>query len=137
MVPQVPALVSAGYRVVAPDLRGFGDSSMPDEEAAYALQHVQADVVTLLDALNIVQCAPSTSLHCSSILPACADRFPSLYMPQVLPGGPRLGRSAGVAHGSHPAKARGAPCCHLCRPPRSSPRTTSHILSGCSLPEKT
>ena len=68
-MPQIPALVLAGLRVVAPDLRGFGSSSMPDNEPAYALQHVQADVVALLDSLNIVRwVAPTTIckiLHCS------------------------------------------------------------------------
>ena len=34
---QIPALVEAGYRVIAPDLRGFGDSDRPAEVAAYAL----------------------------------------------------------------------------------------------------
>src|SRR5437588_5646167 len=34
---QVPALVDAGYRVVAPDLRGFGESDRPEEVEAYAI----------------------------------------------------------------------------------------------------
>ena len=33
---QVPALLAAGYRVIAPDLRGFGQSSKPQVRAADA-----------------------------------------------------------------------------------------------------
>ena len=50
---QVPALVDAGYRVIAPDLRGFGDSGKPAETAAYSMRHLVGDVVGLLDALDI------------------------------------------------------------------------------------
>ena len=32
---QVPALVAAGYRVIAPDLRGFGASDKPAAADAY------------------------------------------------------------------------------------------------------
>ena len=35
---QVPALRDAGYRVIAPDLRGFGESSKPQNVEAYSLE---------------------------------------------------------------------------------------------------
>jgi len=50
---QVPALVNAGMRVIAPDLRGFGESAKPQEVEAYAMRRLVADVVTILDALEI------------------------------------------------------------------------------------
>src|SRR5690349_19270673 len=50
---QVPALTAAGYRVIAPDLRGFGASSKPTDLAAYTGPALVADVVHLLDALDI------------------------------------------------------------------------------------
>jgi pimeloyl-ACP methyl ester carboxylesterase len=50
---QVPALRAAGYRVVAPDLRGFGKSSRPVGVEHYAMPHLIGDVVGLLDGLGI------------------------------------------------------------------------------------
>ena len=50
---QVPFLVSNGFRVITPDMRGFGRSGRPQEIAAYRLQNVVADVTGLLDALGI------------------------------------------------------------------------------------
>ena len=50
---QVPFLVSNGFRVITPDMRGFGRSGRPQEAAAYRLQNVVADVTGLLDALGI------------------------------------------------------------------------------------
>src|ERR1051326_933169 len=50
---QIPALAAAGYRVIAPDMRGFGDSGKPAHTAAYSMQHLVGDVVGLLDALGI------------------------------------------------------------------------------------
>ncbi len=34
---QIPALVDAGHRVIAPDLRGFGASDRPEGVAEYAM----------------------------------------------------------------------------------------------------
>lgn len=52
---QIPALADAGYRVIAPDQRGYGSSSVPDDVDAYALSDLVGDVVGLLDALGIGQ----------------------------------------------------------------------------------
>ncbi|MGH8901179.1 MAG: alpha/beta fold hydrolase [Egibacteraceae bacterium] len=50
---QLPALAQAGYRVIAPDLRGFGESDRPEEVEAYALPLLVGDVVGILDALGV------------------------------------------------------------------------------------
>jgi pimeloyl-ACP methyl ester carboxylesterase len=49
---QVPALAQAGYRVVAPDMRGFGRSSAPAAVDAYDVVTLCADMCGLLDALG-------------------------------------------------------------------------------------
>lgn len=50
---QVCALAAAGYRVIVPDLRGCGDSDVPEGVAPYRLDRLIADLVGLLDALGI------------------------------------------------------------------------------------
>ncbi len=52
---QIKALSDAGFRVVAPDLRGFGQSSMPADVAAYAITNSMLDVISLLDHLEIAK----------------------------------------------------------------------------------
>jgi epoxide hydrolase A/B len=48
---QLPALAAAGYRGVAPDMRGYGGTDRP-EEVAYTQLHMVGDMVGLLDALG-------------------------------------------------------------------------------------
>ncbi|TCQ99158.1 alpha/beta hydrolase [Neorhizobium sp. JUb45] len=50
---QIPALVAAGYRVIVPDLRGYGLSDRPEAVEAYDLANLTGDVVGLLDALDV------------------------------------------------------------------------------------
>ncbi|MHB1326568.1 MAG: alpha/beta fold hydrolase [Gemmatimonadales bacterium] len=50
---QIPALVDAGHRVIAPDLRGFGDAPRPVEVRAYRRPFLVADVLNLLDRLGL------------------------------------------------------------------------------------
>ena len=50
---QIPALVAAGYRVVAPDTRGCGQSAVPVRERDYNIDHLVRDLVAVLDALGI------------------------------------------------------------------------------------
>jgi pimeloyl-ACP methyl ester carboxylesterase len=49
---QVPALSAAGFRVVAPDMRGFGRSSAPREVEAYDVVSLCGDLCGLLDELG-------------------------------------------------------------------------------------
>jgi pimeloyl-ACP methyl ester carboxylesterase len=46
---QVPALAAAGYHVIVPNQRGYGNSSRPDEVTDYDIEHLSADLVALLD----------------------------------------------------------------------------------------
>src|SRR3954469_9574921 len=50
---QIAALTHAGLRTVAPDMRGFGASEKPAEVEAYRLTRAVADLVAILDALDI------------------------------------------------------------------------------------
>ncbi len=50
---QVPALAEAGFRVLAPDLRGFGDAPKPAGVDSYALPLVIDDLAGILDALGV------------------------------------------------------------------------------------
>ena len=49
---QVAHFAAAGWRCVAPDMRGYGGSSAPDTTAAYAVRELVADMVELHDALG-------------------------------------------------------------------------------------
>jgi pimeloyl-ACP methyl ester carboxylesterase len=49
---QIPALVAAGYRVVAPDLRGYNLSEKPAGVAAYSVSTLVEDVRALISALG-------------------------------------------------------------------------------------
>lgn len=50
---QVPALTGAGLRVIAPDLRGFGESDRPEAVEDYRITRSVADMVAILDGLGI------------------------------------------------------------------------------------
>jgi pimeloyl-ACP methyl ester carboxylesterase len=50
---QIPALVAAGYRVIAPDLRGFGETDAPVGKEHYAASMLAGDVVGIMDALGV------------------------------------------------------------------------------------
>jgi pimeloyl-ACP methyl ester carboxylesterase len=52
---QLQALADAGFRAVAPDMRGYGRSDAPREAGEYTLLDYVGDVVGLLDALGVEQ----------------------------------------------------------------------------------
>jgi pimeloyl-ACP methyl ester carboxylesterase len=49
---QLRALAEAGFRAVAPDMRGYGQSEQPEQIEKYTLLHLVGDMVGLLDALG-------------------------------------------------------------------------------------
>ena len=50
---QVKALVDSGHRVIAPDLRGFGESSKPLGVENYDILTLVGDVFAILDSLGV------------------------------------------------------------------------------------
>ncbi|SEP83006.1 Pimeloyl-ACP methyl ester carboxylesterase [Loktanella sp. DSM 29012] len=46
---QMPALAAAGYHVIVPNQRGYGNSSCPSEVTDYDISHLTGDLAALLD----------------------------------------------------------------------------------------
>jgi pimeloyl-ACP methyl ester carboxylesterase len=46
---QIPALAEAGYRVIAPDQRGYSPGARPDAVTDYAIGHLMADALAFID----------------------------------------------------------------------------------------
>ena len=49
---QLHALAAAGFRAVAPDMRGYGQTTQPEAIDQYTLLHLVGDMVGVLDALG-------------------------------------------------------------------------------------
>src|SRR3954462_14580831 len=49
---QISALAAAGYHVVAPDMRGYGQTDAPEAIDQYTMLHLVGDMVGLLDAFG-------------------------------------------------------------------------------------
>ncbi|XP_010556730.1 PREDICTED: bifunctional epoxide hydrolase 2 [Tarenaya hassleriana] len=50
---QLLSLSALGYRAIAPDLRGYGDSDAPPSLESYTVLHLVGDLVGLLDSLGL------------------------------------------------------------------------------------
>ena len=49
---QLPVFAALGFRCIAPDMRGYGRSSVYNQHEDYALEHTVRDMLDLLDALG-------------------------------------------------------------------------------------
>lgn len=49
---QIAALADAGYRVIAPDMRGMGQTEAPAQVEAYDIDHITGDLLGLLDYIG-------------------------------------------------------------------------------------
>ncbi len=52
---QIPALAAAGFRVIAPSMRGMGKAGAPDDPELYSVDAITADLLGLLDHCGIEQ----------------------------------------------------------------------------------
>ncbi len=99
---QFSTLAQAGYHVVAPDLRGYGQTDQPDDLALYRLLHLVGDLVGVLDVLGEQQAilvghdwGSTLAWYAALMRP---DRFPVLITMSdpYLPRGPLHGARATI-----------------------------------------
>jgi pimeloyl-ACP methyl ester carboxylesterase len=50
---QMPVLADAGYRAIAPNQRGYGETDKPESVEAYDIRHLCGDMAGLMDALGL------------------------------------------------------------------------------------
>ena len=94
---QMEAVVAAGYRAIALDMRGYGESDKPDEAVAYTVFQCVGDLVGVLDALKLDgvvlvghDFGAAVSWSAAMMRP---DRFPALFclsVPPLLPTRPSM-----------------------------------------------
>jgi pimeloyl-ACP methyl ester carboxylesterase len=94
---QLPVLAAAGYHIVAPDQRGYGQTDRPEPIEAYTVLHLVGDMVGLLDALGEEQAVIvghdwGANVAWNAVLMR-PDRFPAVIVLSI-PYTPR-----GPAHG--------------------------------------
>lgn len=78
---QLPALAAAGYRVIAPDQRGYGGTSRPAGVTEYDMAHLTGDLTGLLDALDIHR-----AVFCGHDWGGAVAWAMPLYCPSVVSG---------------------------------------------------
>lgn len=91
---QVAALAGAGYRAIAPDLRGRGQTERPPNVEDYALSHVVQDVAALMDGLEIERAhlvghdwGAAVAWVFAALLPQRVDHLVTISVPHPRTGG--------------------------------------------------
>jgi epoxide hydrolase A/B len=97
---QMEAVSTAGYRAVAPDMRGYGESDAPEDPSLYTQFHIAGDITGLMDHLG-----EQSAVLIGHDMGANLDWAMSTFLPQ---------RVRGVVVLSIPHKPRGT------RPPVAS-----------------
>lgn len=76
---QVRALVDAGYRAVAPDVRGYGQTDAPPDVADYAIAELVADAAAIVEALGEARAIVVGHDWGASIAWECARLRPEVF----------------------------------------------------------
>lgn len=90
---QLKALSTAGYRAIAPDLRGYGQSERPEDASRYTTLDSVGDLVGLLDALGERQAVVVGNDWGANIAWQAAQLRPDRFRAVVALGVPLMGRA--------------------------------------------
>lgn len=90
---QIPMFAAAGYRAIAPDLRGYGESSIPESVDVYTTFHLVGDLIALMDALSIERTVIMGNDWGATIAWQMALMRPDLIRGVVALGVPMMGRA--------------------------------------------
>jgi pimeloyl-ACP methyl ester carboxylesterase len=97
---QIPALAAAGFRVVAPDQRGFGQTDRPEPIEAYNILNLAGDIVGLVNSLGVDSAAIVGHDWGAPVAWHCALLRPDIFHAIALLSVPYLARGT-----THPAQA--------------------------------
>ena len=103
---QLAALAAAGYRAIAPDLRGYGGSSCPQDPASYTTLDAIGDLVGLLDALGEPQCVVVGNDWGATIAWQAAQVRPDRFRAVAGLGVPLMGRAPALPSTLFPQDAQ-------------------------------
>lgn len=90
---QVEAVAAAGYRAVAPDMRGYGDTEAPKEISDYTIFHLVGDIVDLVRVLGEKEAVvvghdwgAIVAWHCALLRPDLFRAVVGMSVPYAPPG---------------------------------------------------
>jgi len=89
---QLPCLAEAGFRAVAPDLRGYGGTDRPEGIDHYTILDLVGDIVGLLEVLNVDEAFIVGSDWGATIAWHAALLRPDLFRGMVALGVPMMGQ---------------------------------------------
>jgi soluble epoxide hydrolase / lipid-phosphate phosphatase len=72
------------YRIIAPDMRGYGGSSSPSDRRAYSLETMSGEVLELLDSLDIKQAIWAAHDWGCGLVAALAAHYPERFIGLVM-----------------------------------------------------
>jgi pimeloyl-ACP methyl ester carboxylesterase len=90
---QLPVVAGAGYRAIAPDMRGYGRSDAPEGVAAYTNEKAIADLTGLLDDMGEEQAVFVGLDFGAALVWELALRVPDRVRAVVVCNNPYVGRS--------------------------------------------
>ena len=90
---QIPALAAAGFRVVAPDQRGYGQTDKPEPIEAYNILNLAGDIVGLVNGIGVDSAAivghdwgAPVAWHCALLRPDIFHAIALLSVPYLARG---------------------------------------------------